>query len=288
VLSRLCAWAEQDRRIRAMLLYSSRADPDAPIDAYSDYDVLVIVDNIHPFYEDERWLEAFGPVLVVFRNPIAPEHGFEAFGFVTHYQDGTKIDYGFLPVGFLYWAVKQPRLVPDLDHGFRVLIDKEGLAAGLPAPTHTAYLPVKPTEKQFRAAIDTFYNNACYVAKNLRRDDLLNAKLCLDHYMKFTDLRQMLEWQVECGHGWTLRLGAHGKGLKQWVSPEQWAALEQTYVGAGIEENWQALFRTLELFRHTARDVAIRLGYAYPEALDEQIEAHLKRTKGDGAAQPPS
>ena len=66
---------------------------------------------------DKRALEAFGKVLVVFRNPIGFEHGFECFGFITHYEEGVKIDYGFSPVGFLTWAAQQPRLPDDIDHG---------------------------------------------------------------------------------------------------------------------------------------------------------------------------
>jgi hypothetical protein len=48
----------------------------------------------------------------------------------------------------------------------------------------------------------------------------------------------MLEWRMETAHGWSVKPGAYGKGLKQYIEPELWSDLESTYVGAGLEENW--------------------------------------------------
>ena len=50
-------------RVRAMLLTSSRADPKAHLDLFSDYDVILVVTDIHPFFEDRTWLQDFGQVL---------------------------------------------------------------------------------------------------------------------------------------------------------------------------------------------------------------------------------
>jgi aminoglycoside 6-adenylyltransferase len=238
------------------------------------------VTDIHPFHEDDRWLQDLGPVLVVFRNPIELEHGFDCFGFITHYVDGTKIDYGFYPVEFLRWAARQPRLPDDLDNGYVVLLDKDGLTEGLPPPSYSAYLPTPPAERDYRAVIDEFFNDAAYVAKNLWRDNLFGVKLSLDHIMKFQCLRRMLEWRTGIEQRWSARLGTYGKGLKRHVEPGTWSELERTYVGAGAEENWEALFRTVDLFRKVALEVGTALGYAYPHDTDRKVTEHLTRVRG--------
>ncbi len=280
VLNRLTQWAEQKEDIRALILYSSRTCPGSPVDQFSDYDVLVIVNDVHPWHEDDSWLADFGPVMVIFHNPIDLEHGFESFGFITHYQDGTKIDYGVMPVEFLRWAVREPRLPPDLDDGYRVLLDKDHLTDGIKPPTYTAYIPSPPTEKEYLAVIETFFNDSAYVAKNLWRDNLFIVKLCLDYEIKFHSLRQMLEWQMEIEQGWSVKPGAGGKGLKKRTDPSLWAELESTYVGAGTEENWDALFRTIDLFRRVAVEVGGRLGYAYPYEQDRMVVEHVQRVRG--------
>ena len=63
VLNHIIQWGEQQDSIRAMLLTSTRAVPNAPMDEYSDYDVVLIVKDIHPFFEDRSWLEEFGEVV---------------------------------------------------------------------------------------------------------------------------------------------------------------------------------------------------------------------------------
>ena len=286
VLDRLIRWAEKQEPIRAMLLYSSRANPQARIDIFSDYDILLAVTDVRRFHEDDHWLEDFGKVLVVFRNPISLDHGFECFGFVTHYRDGTKIDYGFYPVEYLTWAANESRLPDDLDNGYIVLLDKDHLTDGLKPPTFTAYLLSSPTEPEYRAVIDEFFNDSIYVAKHLWRDDLFSVKLSLDHIMKSSCLRQMLEWRMGIDNGWSVKPGAYGKGLKDRVEAEIWSALEATYVGAEIDENWDALFRTIRLFRKVALEVADSLAYEYPQDMERQVSAYLEsvRSMDQGAS----
>ena len=117
------------------------------------------------------------------------------------------------------------------------------------------------------------------MAKNLWRDNLISEKYNLDYIMKFHVLRRFLEWQIEIEHGWSVRPGAYGKGLKKLVKPEIWAEFEGTYVGAGIDENWDALFRTISPFRNVAINVGERLGYIYPDDLDRQMMAYLHQVK---------
>jgi len=280
VIDRLVQWAQGREPIRAMLLYSSRANPNAWLDLFSDYDVLVAVTDVRSFHEDDRWLEDFGRVLVVYRNPIGLEHGFESFGFITLYDDGTKIDYGFFPVEFLHWAAREPRLPDDLDNGYVILVDKDHLTDGLQPPTYNAYFPTPPTERDYRAVIDEFFSDSTYVAKHLWRDNLFSVKLSLDHIMKLQCLRRMLEWQMEIEHHWSVKPGAYGKGLKGRVGPGIWSELESTYVGAGTAENWDALFKTIDLFRKVAVEVAVALGYEYPYDMDRRVTAHLARVRG--------
>ena len=52
VLELLTRWAEQEPLVRAAILTSSRAIPHAHKDAFSDYDVIVVLTNIGPMYKD--------------------------------------------------------------------------------------------------------------------------------------------------------------------------------------------------------------------------------------------
>ena len=53
-------------------------------------------------------------------------------------------------------------------------------------------------------------------------------------------------------------------------------SLARTYVGADLEDNWDALFRTVALFRGVATAVGDALGYPYARHVDGAMTAHLR------------
>jgi aminoglycoside 6-adenylyltransferase len=278
VINILIQWGEQQNLVRAMLMTSTRAVPNAPVDELSDYDIILAVEDIHPFYEDRSWLGDFGDVLVAYWDPIYPDPdtGSEKFGNVTQYADGLKIDFTLHPVSWLQDIVQSPALPAELDAGYRLLLDKDNLTHGLKQPTYSAYIPVRPSNEIYQKWIEDFFSDVPYVAKCLRRGELLPLKWCLDYDMKHVYLRQMLEWKIGLDSNWSIPVGSLGKGLKKQLPSELWAQLENCYAGAGIAENGEALFRTVILFRRVAMEVGEGLGYTYPLELDERVTAYVQ------------
>ncbi len=274
VITRLVQWAEQQPLVRAMLLTSSRANPAAPVDTLSDYDIILVVSEMTPFSEDENWRHAFGTILVEFRGSD-PRHEHESLTQLVVYQDGTKIDYTVWTLDKLKQASAQPQLPDALDVGYRVLLDKDALTANLQPPTYRAHIPPKPTRQEFEALVEEFWWETTYVAKNLWRGELFPARYSFECIIKIDLLRRLLEWHVEFEHDWSLKAGTLGRGLKNRLSPELWTQVENTFVGADMEDNWNALFRAAELFRTVAIVVSQHLGYDYPHSLDERMMTYL-------------
>ena len=222
VLRHLSRWAERRVAVRAMLLTSTRAIPHATVDALSDYDVVLVVRDLRPFLADRRWVGDFGDVLVAYWDPLGPDRatGVAQAGNVIQYDDGLKIDFRLWPVALVERLVQLPALPPELDAGYRVLADKDGLATRLQPPTYRAYIPDRPSEETYQTLIQEFFSDAPYVAKFLWRDELLPAKWCLDYDMKQVYLLRMLEWRMERDHGWAVPVRTLGKGLQQRLPAE--------------------------------------------------------------------
>jgi aminoglycoside 6-adenylyltransferase len=284
VLDQLIDWAEQRELVRAMLLTSTRAVPNAVVDVFSDYDVVLVVRDIHPFFTNRTWVADFGQVLVAYWDKLhpAPGYGHEQFGNVIQYVDGLKIDFTLWPVELFTQIVADPVLPDELDAGYTVLLDKDKMTRGLKAPTYNSYIPTPPIEETFVRLVEEFFSDAPYVAKCLWRDELLPVKWCLDYDMKHVYLLPMLEWRMELDYAWSQKSGVLGKGLKKRLPPALWVQLEDTYAGAGIEENWTALLRTLALFRQVASEVATHLGYTYPLALDQGVTDYVQKMRRVG------
>lgn len=142
-----------------MLLTSTRAIPYATLDAWSDYDVILVVADIHPFDIDRTWLNEFGEVLVAYWDPIGPHSvtGIPQVSNVTQYASGLKIDFTLWSIEQMRRIAKAPTLNPGLDAGYRVLLDKDQLTAGMPAPAWRAYIPKRPDEATYRLLVNDFF-----------------------------------------------------------------------------------------------------------------------------------
>ena len=88
--------------VRAMLLTSTRANPQAAVDALPDYDIIMVVPDIRSYYDDRSWLGDFGKVLTTYWDPIyqSPETGIEVFGNVVQYASGLKSGVHWLRVNY--------------------------------------------------------------------------------------------------------------------------------------------------------------------------------------------
>lgn len=272
VLGRIVAWAEDEANVRVVLLTSTRARAGAVVDPLSDFDVVLYAWDPAPLLGDGAWTARLGPVLVQM-PPRGREWAWESPTQLVLYEDGTRIDFSILPTRALRDV---PVLPEELDAGFRVLLDKDALTAGLPAASGSAYVLSPPTREEFLAVVVEFWWETGYVAKNLWRGELLPAKYSLECVLKLDLLRRVLEWRAALDHGPGFRPGVLGRGLRRHLSSERWALLEQTYVGAGIEANWHALFRTIALFRSAASEVALAHDLEYPRPLEVKMTRYLE------------
>ncbi len=277
VLETIRQWASPRSEICAVLLTSTQAVPNVPVDILSDYDVILILEDIQLFVSDHTWLNDFGDVLIAYWDDIYshPEFSDTVCGNVVQYVDGLKIDFTLWSVELFQKIIAAPELDAELDAGYKVLVDKDGLAATLKPPTFRAYIPKLPTLEAYHKHINDFLTDAPYVAKCLWRGELLPAKWALDYDMKQIYLRQVLEWYIGLKSNCSVPVGSLGKGLKKHLPTDIWATLEETYVGANLEDHWAALEKTLELFRHIATEVGLILAYDYPEQLHQGVKRYV-------------
>ena len=114
--------AREDDRIRAVVLSGSRADPEVPRDRYQDYDILFLVREVAPFYNNTAWIETtFGRPAVmqmpeVMTHPLLPPDGDGHFTYLMLFEDGNRIDL----------SIDNRPYIDDGEPAV-VLLDKDGL-----------------------------------------------------------------------------------------------------------------------------------------------------------------
>ncbi len=268
-------WAGAEDTVRAAVLTGSRADPEAPTDALSDYDICLFVVEGSGLEDTDDWPQRFGAILVrldetvTYLDRTVPTR-------LVQYEDGLRIDFTLAPVDILQRIAGSGELPDWLDAGYRVLVDKDGIAADLPAPSGRGYVPERPGESEYFRVVNEFWWESIYVARNLARGEILPAKYSGECVMRFRCLLPMLEWYVQLDRGWDAPVGPRGRGLPRRLSAEDREALEASFAGADPHANWRALFAASDLFSRMARRVAEDLGYDDSAALADKVSEYLR------------
>ncbi|HLL43437.1 MAG TPA: aminoglycoside 6-adenylyltransferase [Segetibacter sp.] len=273
VLEEITSWAKENPDIRTVLLVGSRADPDAKVDLLSDYDIEIAVNDPRKFLDGEGWLSAFGNPLVII--PVNEDFKLR----MVIYKDYIRIDFRIYSVEDFKQIITQTKLPQNLDNGYKILLDKDGIALNLKTPAYDVFIITKPSKEEFLATVTDFWWDTTYVAKSLWRDEIFYAKYMLDSIIRFSYLRKIIEWHISAQYNWGITTNKYGRYFKHYLDAETRRELEKTFAGSEKEENWNALLATLKLFRRLATTISQEIDCSYPEELDAEISSYLNRIK---------
>ena len=267
----IMTFAEQDERIRAVVLNGSRTDPEAPRDWFQDWDIVYAVTEVEPYVRDRSWIAAFGE-LIIMQTPdemeLFPsgEASSGRFAYLMQFADGNRIDLTFVPV--------EQRHELGRDSLSMLLLDKDGALEPFAEPSNSDYLPKPPTAGMFADCCNEFWWVSAYVAKGLWRRELPYAKYMCEHPVREM-LHQMLNWLIGARSGYTANPGKQGKYYERYLDGKEWDAYVRTYATGDYEQSWEALLAMCELFRASGMEVAKRCGFAYNAGEDRRVTAHL-------------
>ena len=250
--------ARKDPRVRLVLLSGSRANPDAQRDDLQDFDVAWFVTNLNSFRGSEAWLESFGSRLMMQKPaemgdnpPDNPE-----LVYLMLFEDGNRIDLSLHPLESLEAYASGEGL-------WRVLLDKDQCATGLPKPSAARFAIEPPSAKAFADCCNEFWWVSPYVAKGLLRQEQLYAVWHMEAVIH-EELLRMLGWLVGVRDGFPVCLGKHNKYLQARLEPSEWRLLMRTCRLSAPRSCWQALFAAQKLFRRASLEVSAYFGYPYP------------------------
>jgi len=260
-----------DDRIRAAFLNGSRSHTLGPQDDLRDYDIVYTVADTRPFIEDKAWLAPFGPITVCQQPDLSPLYNdgdpLQRYGFLVIFADGVRVDFSFQTVEYTLRTCTQESGV--------LLVDKDGILP--PLPTKNPDYAVKcPTQEEFTACCNEFWWVSTYIAKGLRRRQLLFAADHLEQCVR-PMLRLCLQWRAAQRMQWNLVPGKCDKYLPLYLTEQENELLARTYPALQVQAIWQALFAAAQLMGVTARSLAQTLAYTYDLGEEERTLAYLHR-----------
>lgn len=269
--SELVTWTEHIAEIRAILIVGSQARQVKPADDYSDLDIsLYVVEGFEQKSEVYlQWIRDFAPVWM-----MLDEHHDETKSWLILYQGGIKVDFSVTPISVLQPLIEDQYLWDDQQRGYKILLDKDGIAAQLPPPSpHDPPPYTPPTQTQFIERVEGYFYGAVYLAKQIKRGNLWKAKWA--DLIQQTMLLEMLEWHSHATHEQPVDTYYRGDFMRDWVSEITWRELHQVFAHFDTLDSRKALIASLRLFTRLTEETAAKLGYDYPRTMVEEVTDYI-------------
>ena len=267
----LIAWSEHIAEIRTILVVGSRARQVKPADDYSDLDIsLYVVEGFEQKSEVYlQWIRDFAPVWM-----MLDEHHDETKSWLILYQGGIKVDFSVTPISVLQPLIDDQALWDDQQRGYKILLDKDGIAAQLPPPSPFDPPPyVPPIQVQFIQRVEGYFYGAVYLAKQIKRGNLWKAKWADQIQQRI--LLEMLEWHAHSAHDRPVDTYYRGDFMRDWVSDATWQELHQVFAHFDATDSRKALIASIRLFTRLTQETAAKLDYDYPRRMVEEVTAYI-------------
>jgi aminoglycoside 6-adenylyltransferase len=276
VEEKIVDWAAQQPHIRAAIIAGSTEQEAIPVDEWADLDFEFFVTDLDAFISEVSWIGDFAPVWTYLRMDEQ-----EGPVFLVICEGGEKVDFHFFHVNELERMIRDQALPGSQRRGYRIIVDKDGLARKLPPPFKKPPSIPKPNKDKFGFEIKAFWFGALYVAKQIQRRNLWVVKF-RDWTMK-ENLLKIMEWYAQSTQNWEMDTWFGGHHIQTWIDGQTMGELHNAFGHFDPEDSWQALFATMNLFRRLAMDVATDLRCKYPVALDQKVTLRIQEIqKSDG------
>jgi len=276
-LRRILAWAHGEPDVRAVLLTGSRARDDGSVDPWSDHDVELYVTAPARFAATDAWFAALGEVWVALPLP----HPGGGVTRLVVFAPGEKVDFQVLPLAALELLAEEG-LDPLHARGYRVLLDRDGVAARLPPPTRLSLEGGPPTQEAFLECCTVFWFEASQLPGYLARGELWVVKF-RDWTLK-QRLLQMLEWHAAARGEDAWHIGTR---MRAWACDEHWRRLHAAFGHFDARDAFAALQVTADLFAELSREVARRCGLPHPGEMEARVRRFVAQPLALAPPPPP-
>lgn len=269
VIKQILDFAEEENRVRAVMLNGSRLNPNAVKDIMQDYDIVFFIENIqdNSYKTNRDWIKRFGELVILQQNDF--DDG--SYIFLMQFKDGVRIDLSFRNI----IKIKGISMEDSLS---KILLNKDGLAPKLTPPNDSSYFVKRPDQKEFDKLMNEVWWIQTYVAKAIWRDEMPLAKYMFDVIL-IDCIRKLLSYYIGLNYNWNINVGKCGKWFKRYLPEDIYNELIALYPAANYEEMWQSLFLCGEFIRNIGRYVSEKLGYNYPDKDDANVTDFIKRIK---------
>ena len=266
----ICAYAAENKAVRAVIAIGSSTREDVPADEYSDLDLFIVTE------ETEKWFSGeipalFGKVSISFIEPTLGG-GRERRSI---YDDDKDVDMIILTPEQFDRALEEGVAGWVMNRGYKMLYDPDGYAERIPRYVRPEVSRSAMSADEFTNAVNDFFFHNIWARKKLLRGELWAAKMCIDAYLKKLLLGMAEEYRITMTPG--TDVWHDGRFFDSWAGEEVLEEMKNCFAHYDSEDCEKALSATHRLFSRLARAVTEKRGYTYPAEAEACAAAFLKK-----------
>ncbi|MDR1013273.1 MAG: aminoglycoside 6-adenylyltransferase [Lactobacillales bacterium] len=278
VLQRLLSFAKSDENVRTVLLEGSRANPDAKVDEFSDYDIAFVTRSNQSYLSKEWFLSFFSQFgkIVISQMPDNPNLFLDAHDPLEHYAYLVQFSSG-LRLDITLETVKFIQKVP-LDSAAVVLLDKDENFFDI-EPNNSDFYVKRPKKNEFLACCNEFWWTSLYIAKALKRKQIIGALELMNTTIRL-EFVKMLTWLAGVENNFADDVGKYNTDIGKYISKDFYHALISSYSCAKLSAVNNAFISLLKNFPQISQIVANSLSFNYDLQEGEKTLKFLKEYYG--------
>ena len=265
--------AEQNAKIRAVILNGSRACMSTKEDMFQDFDAIYLTDDLQFFIDNQNWIDCFGERIMLEKpwyKDFEPEEYNGRFNYQMLLSSGYRIDLTFASLDKAEFVIKN-------DPVGKVILDKDNIIDSSQFTQEDIYKVKPPTRKIFENTCNSFWWVLQNIAKGIKRKELPYAMQMFSYSRE--ELHKVISWHIGLKNEFNVSTGKMGKYFEKYLSDTHWDMYKKTYPSATYDTIWCALFSACYLFRELSIEIAKEFSYKYPYDDDQAMTEYLSRVR---------
>jgi aminoglycoside 6-adenylyltransferase len=265
IMNKVILWGEREDDIRAIFVVGSMARSDKPADEWSDMDLVIVSSDFEKWLRNGEWICNFGNPQISFLEGTPVGNLIERR---VMFEGASSVDFNFLKLEIAKTFLSSEEVQGVIARGVKILLDKDSITEIIHNTSYVIKNIEVPKFSEFKNDVNDFWFHAVYVAKKLRRGELLVAKSNCDEYLKRL-LIKFVKLQSKMKNRTNQQSWHDVRFFEEWADKEVVHEFKEIYGKYNEESVWDALFHTMQLYRKVAQQIAAELDYEYPIIADQ-------------------
>ncbi|MBL1230785.1 aminoglycoside 6-adenylyltransferase [Enterococcus sp. BWB1-3] len=260
--------------IKAAYVIGSRAKKEQLTDQWSDLDLLIYTEEPEKYLETPKFISQFGTIWSSFKVKTMNDEQKR----LTLFDGGYQVDIVVKTNKEYAEQIKSEEVPEIFNQGVQLIVNNAGNGEQLLPNQENQLEKIPLTEENFEQLNQLFWFMTLSISKQLLIEENWAVKAKEQAYKNVTF--QMIEWYELSLKDKNVEEKSSGRFINEWTEPSVYKALFNVLGQFGMENNWEALQQSIDLFLNLSEPLQKLTGFIISDDLQLKVTDWIETNKG--------